>query len=822
MKRIILATLIFFCIQAVFAQSQNGAVRGSVKDQSGETLTGINILLKGTSIGTPTGLEGEYVLGNVPEGVYIMMISGIGYSKQSIEITITSNETLIKEIILQETVDQLQTIEIVGRKETDYKNAVSFIGTKTATAIKDVPQSISYVTKELMLDQGAYRVNDVVKNMSGVNQYSFYNDITIRGHRVQGQQNSSILINGQRAFTSFWKQQLIPHIERVEVIKGPASAMFGNASAGGTINRVTKKPLDEQYQSISTSFGSFETFRTLADFTGPLTEDKSVLYRLNLGYENSGSFRDLQFDKNIIIAPSISFIPNEKTRINADLVIQKSDTRLDRGQSVLGDGDLFSTPISTSLNSVNDYLKEDTYNFTLNFAQKLASNLTFNTSFMRSNYSEDLLEHRSANTYAKDGMGATIPTQVEMQVFNRKRTWNADNVSAYFNYDVSTGKVKHKLLLGYDYAQQKQLPGGSQLQARGYRNAANTGAINSFNPQKPENYLLDSKGNPTPNVPHFDLTATNPYIFRDMSKYFYTAINYDPSFLRTQGVYLQNQIQIGKLQALIGLRQDFFTDIVNYNTPEEEEVTQNTFLPRLGLVYSVNRNINAYATYVTGYQPQSASAINNPLAGGPFDPLESELFEIGVKTDWLDQRLVVSAAVYNLTVNGELYNAGDAGNPEKLVQIGEEIARGFEFDIIGQLATNWSLIANYAFNDAIITQSPNQEEVGRQKPNAPKHQGNLWTKYTIDNGKFSGLGFALGSNFVSDRLGSIVPAGQDPKVFPSYQLWNAGLYYNINKVRLQLNINNLANKTHWVGGYDYLRAFPGAPRNFLATITYLL
>lgn len=796
-------------------------IAGKVTDKSNEPLPGVTVTVAKSTIGTMTDESGHYSLNELGAGTYKLTFSAIGYERQSATVIVAQQPVVLK-IKLLESAEQLQTIEVVGRKETDYKNAVSFIGTKSATLLKDVPQSISYVTKELMLDQAAFRVNDVVKNMSGVNQFSFYNDITIRGHRVQGAGNSSILINGQRAFTSFWKQQLIPHIERVEVIKGPASAMFGNASAGGTINRVTKKPLDEKYQSISTTVGSFETFRTVADFTGPLNEDKTVLYRINVGYENSGSFRDLQFDKNVIVAPSISFIPNEKTRVNADLVIQKSDTRLDRGQSVLGDGDLYSTPISTSLNSVNDFLKEDTYNLTLNFAQKLASNLTFNTSYMRSNYGEDLLEHRSANSYGQDGKGAIIPSQVEMQVFIRKRTWNTDNVSAYFNYDILTGKIKHKFLLGYDYAQQEQLAGGSQLQARGYRNAKNDGAINSYNAAKSANYLLDAKGNPVPNVPHFDLGATNPYVLRDMSKYFYGVVSYAPSFLQTQGVYLQDQIQLGKFQALIGLRQDYFTDLENYNEESEVEITQKAFLPRLGLVYSATKNINAYATYVTGYQPQSASAINNPLAGGPFNPLESELLEAGVKTEWLDQRLTISAAVYNLTVNGQLYNAGEAGNPEKLVQIGEEVAKGFEFDVIGQLATNWSFLANYAFNDAKIIVSNDESEANRQKPNAPKHQGSFWTKYTVNKGKLSGLGLGLGSNFVSDRLGSIVPAGKDPKVFPSYQLWNAGIYYTVKKVRLQLNINNLTNKTHWVGGYDYLRAFPGAPRSWLGTISYTL
>lgn len=131
---------------------------------------------------------------------------------------------------------EIKEVEITGRKETNYKNTKTFSGTKTSTDIKEVPQSINYVTKELITDQGATTINEVVKNISGVGQYSFYNDFTIRGFRVQGNKNSGNLVNGMRAMTSFWSQQLIANIERVEVIKGPASALFGNASPGGTIN----------------------------------------------------------------------------------------------------------------------------------------------------------------------------------------------------------------------------------------------------------------------------------------------------------------------------------------------------------------------------------------------------------------------------------------------------------------------------------------------------------------------------------------------------------------------------------------------------------
>ena len=134
-------------------------------------------------------------------------------------------------------------MEIIGRRESSYKNTSSFSGTKTATAIRDIPQTINYVTKEVILDQGASTVNDVVKNISGVSQYTTYNDFSIRGFRTTGNRNSGNLLNGMRAQTSLWSSSSLANVERVEVIKGPAAALFGNAAPGGIINRVTKKPL---------------------------------------------------------------------------------------------------------------------------------------------------------------------------------------------------------------------------------------------------------------------------------------------------------------------------------------------------------------------------------------------------------------------------------------------------------------------------------------------------------------------------------------------------------------------------------------------------
>jgi iron complex outermembrane receptor protein len=201
---------------------------------------------------------------------------------------------------------------------------------------------------------------------------------------------------------------------------------------------------------------------------------------------------------------------------------------------------------------------------------------------------------------------------------------------------------------------------------------------------------------------------------------------------------------MGKFQALLGLRQDYFTDIVGYNTSNATEVTQHAFLPRLGLVYSANQHINVYGTYVNGYQPQTASVISNPLAGGPFDPLISRLYEVGAKSEWLDKRLVVSTAIYHLLVKGQLYNAGEAGNPDKMIQMGEEISKGVELDVVGYIAPYWTITANYAFNDAKNHQQYYRIRYWSTKAKCTKTSRKFVDKIYHSQRKFIWLGLRFG------------------------------------------------------------------------------
>ena len=722
-------------------------------------------------------------------------------------------------------VSQLSTVEIIGRKETSYKNTNSFSGTKVNLALKDTPQSIGYVTKELILDQNATTVNDVVKNISGINQYSFYNDFSIRGNRVMGNKvvGGGMLLNGMKAQTSFWKPMSLANIERVEVIKGPASAMFGNASPGGVINRITKKPLATRMRSITTSIGSFNTLKTYADFTGPANKSKTLLYRLNLGYETTDTFRDLQSSKNIIIAPSFSYLPTDKTRLNIDIFYRNMNGKLDRAQSVFGEGDLYSTPISQSLSAANDYLKENFLNLTTSLVHQFSDNLTFNSVYLHSSYDEDLQEHRQANAYVSKVDGKTDYSKIVMTAQIRKRNFRNNSFNNFFNLKVNTGEVKHNILLGYDYYLTQMLPSSSEMQAGGYL-LKNGKTTNKFDKTKIGQYVLDADGNPKTNVPYFDLTKGNTGNgLKDISKYIFEQSNMMPTTQYSHGVYLQEQLEYKFLKLLLSGRIENFNDeIVDSKTYEVKKVSQTAFIPRIGLVAEVNKNINLYATWVKGFEPQSGAIQSDPEKfGGPFDPEYSRLYEVGMKSEWFQKRLSATVAIFNLKKMNALYAAPIENYPDRMEQIGEEVSKGIELDIAGFITPNWSIVANYSYNDAKITKTKDGKErdFGMQRPNTPRHSGNLWTKYIIGKGIVKGLGFGAGYNFVTERYGQVAKRSF-PITYPSYGIVDVALYYKVQNIQLQANLNNVFNKIHWVGGYDKLRSFPGAPRNVSITVSY--
>jgi iron complex outermembrane receptor protein len=449
---------------------------------------------------------------------------------------------------------------------------------------------------------------------------------------------------------------------------------------------------------------------------------------------------------------------------------------------------------------------------------------------MKQTWSEDLQEHRTSNAFARDITGAEVTSLVGMQMVQRKQLWNTDNLNAYFNFNFNSGKTSHKLLVGYDLQSWNKLKGGGQNAARGFllKDGSVAGSFVLANAANYQTVAIGGKTLPRPNVNYFDLN--NPtYTVRNLNDYTMNSRVAVPSALTTNdAIYIQEQLKFGKFSALLSLRNEWFEDITFYKTPTEASFKNTALIPRIGLTYEVTKNINVYGTYLEGYQPQSNTVTLMPSTGAyfwtptsaaTFKPLISDLKELGVKTELFEKRITLNAAVYEINQKNILMNANDPTKPDLLVQRGADRSRGFETDLAGYILPNWQINASYSFIDAKILADANETLVGQRKENVAKHSGNIWTRYNFGaNSKLKDLGIGAGMN----AQGSRIPWFSRAFEVPAFTTFDAAIYYTPSKsnVQMALNMNNIFDKTYWIGAQNYTRLFPGAPRNFMLTATY--
>lgn len=813
---------LFLLLITTFAEAQNQKISGKITDIStNEPVTGANIKLLNTNQQTVSNQSGVFEL----EGSGTLEISMTGYQS----VRIKSSKTVTIELAPSN--NQLQEVEIMGRKKNDYDSDYSFSATKTAIPNKLLPQGINTVTKELISDRQAFQLSDAVKVVSSVNPSSLYNQFNIRGIT---QNEMGTILNGMRTRSIYFIQPLTSNIERVEVIKGPASATFSSVDPGGSVNLVTKKPLDYEKKEVTFSAGSFSTLRTTLDFTGPLNESKTLLYRLNGAFQEAKSFRDLVNNNSFLVSPSLTYKPNNKTLVNVEMTLNSLNGNLDRGQpifgAVAGQTRLDSTPISLNLGAANDFYKTDELILTTTLSQKLTDKISFNAQYMKQTWEEDLLEHRTTNAFARDINNNPVNSLVQMRLDQRKQKWNIDNINAYFNFDFKAGAIENKLLIGYDLHSWQKIIGGGVNSARGFLRKDGT-AVNTFILANAADYQTVTIGGvtlPRPNVSYFDLS--NPtYTLRNVNDYNMNSRTIIPATLTTtHSAYIQDQVKIGKLFLLLSVRQEWFKDVMNHNTKTESSFENSAFIPRLGVTYSINDNINVYSTYLRGFQPQSNTVgsmpgtdnfFNSGTSAAIYKPLESELAEVGFKSEFFNKRLSATASVYQIIQKNILMNANDPLDPNLLVQRGQDRSRGFELDVVGKLTADLQIMASYSHIDAIILADTNAALVGKRKENTARNSANLWARYNFTQiNAMKDLGIGLGIQ----NQGSRIPWYTRDFELPEYTVADAALYYTPSKssIQLALNVNNVFNKTYWVGAINYSRLFPGVPRNFMLTATY--
>ncbi len=723
----------------------------------------------------------------------------------------------------------VQTVEIIGRKSKDYTSDYSFAATKIAMKNKDLPLSLNTVTKELITDRQAFQLGDVMKNVNGVSPSSYYNQYNIRGI---SQNEEGQIINGMRTRQYYFLQPMTSNIERVEVFKGPASITMSSADPGGTINMVTKKPLSVSRHEISLSGGSYDTFRIAADLTGPLNKSKTLLYRFNGAYQNAQSFREHVKNSGILFSPSVTFVPNEKTSVNVEMIFNDLYGNLDRGQpifgAVAGKTDLNSTPRTLNLGAPDDFFKTRDLMIMGSVAHHFNRSVSFNASYMKQYWRENLQEHRTTNSFVPDMNNKPISNLAMMQFVQRKQKWAVDNINAYFNFTFKTGPVHHQALIGYDSQIWEKRKGGQQNAARGFL-LKDGSVVSSYNPAKAADYQTVNYNGillPKPNVDPFDLTpgAENHQGADFNTINITTAL---PSALTTtHAAYIQHLLTWKKFKILSGIREEWFQDTTNFRENNESSFKNNKLLYRFGITYSLTDHLNLYGTYLTGYQPQSntvtlmpnTSSLSGSESAARFKPLTSDLKELGIKAQ-LSGKISLNIAVYEINQRNILINANNPSEPDELVQRGADRSRGFEAELTGYILPQWHIYGGYSCIDAKILDDTNPDLVGKRKENTSKHSVNVWTRYNFSAiNAVKDFGVGIGVLYQSSK----VPWFTRSFEIPAYTTIDAAIYYSppSSHIQLSFNLNNITNRVYWIGAQNYLRLFPGAPRNYLLTATY--
>lgn len=650
--------------------------------------------------------------------------------------------------------DELIELIVTGQQD-GYRIPEASTATRTDTPLRDIPGSIQVIPRQLLEDQNTIRIQDALQNVSGVNRQGNYGGTDAGGYTIRGFAQEGNFRNGL-ADNDFYSSVDTANIERIEVLKGPASVLFGQVEPGGIVNVVTKQPLSTPYYSADFSVGNYAFYRPSFDLSGPLTDDGSLLYRLNVAYQNAGSFRDFNFTERLFVAPVITWNISDRTSLTFDLEYQNNNYLFDRGLPAIGDRPA-PVPISRLVGLPESIYDDSTFRAGYRFQHQFSDDWELRNAF-------SFVSGRSGGTYAIGGSELIdeqfSPISVGRDDFLREIYTLQTELVGRFN----TGSILHQPLLGVELR----------------RNVWN---YTSFDVTEP--LLLDIFN------PNYDVAFPD---IPDEETFSYTTRR------DTLGIYLQDQITFAdNLKLLIGGRFDAFHRRDDFGTPEEESLT--SFSPRVGIVYQPIEPISLYASYTRSFQPDRF--LGRSVTNTPFEPTIGRQYEIGIKAD-ISEQLSATLAAFEITKTNVLTT--DPINPDFSIQVGAQRSRGIELDISGEILPGWNIITSYAYINA-ITSEDNTIPVGNRLINVPEHAASLWTTYEIQSGDLQGLGFGLGLYYVGDRNADL----ENTAILPSYFRTDSAIYYKRENWKLAFNFQNIFNETYYETSQTRNIIYPGAP-----------
>ncbi|MEG3896411.1 MULTISPECIES: TonB-dependent siderophore receptor [unclassified Microcoleus] len=708
---------------------------------------------------------GEFNAQNPFEGINSVTVTAV--DAVSIRISITGQENLptagvVKSdsgLVLSVSTKEIE-ITVTARQQTPYREPNASAATRTDTPIRDIPQSIQVVPQEVIEDQQVTRLDEALRNVSGV---TVGGNLTGRGTTfgLRGFGDAPVLRDGFRRYGNYQSFPEVANLDRVEVLKGPASILYGEIQPGGLINLVSKQPLSEPFYEAELQLGNQSFIRPRFDISGPLTSDRSLLYRLNGLYQTSDSYRGFDQDnQRLFIAPTLTWKIGDRADLTVSLEYTDDKRAADNGLPVIGRR-VVDVPRDRVAGEPEDRVDTQYLNVGYNFEYRFSNNWKLRNAFRYSSYEYDF--NVIALPSGFDDATSTLTRFFASQDGQDKNYALQTNIVGEF----ATGSVQHTLIFGADISYNNE-------RIFTVADFETPTSLNIFNPvygqlPRPDEDTLPSLGG--------NRVETSRY-----------------------GFYVQDQISIFEsLKLLAGLRYDTAEQknrvLSGDSSSEESETTQNydDFTPRVGIVYQPIPEVSLYASYSRSFNPGSATT----AGGGLIEPETGSGYEVGVKAELLDRRLAATVAYFDIKKQNVAVT--DPNNLLFSIASGEQRSRGLEFDISGQIVPGWNIIAAYAYTDAEITADTDRDLVGNRLFNVPKHSGSLWTTYEIQSGDLQGLGFGVGFSYVGERQGDLSNSFQAD----SYFLPNAAVFYQRDNWRAAINIKNLFN-------VNYIEAVNGA------------
>lgn len=580
---------------------------------------------------------------------------------------------------------------------------------------------------------------------------------------------TSVFRNGLRDQEG--SQQIIDlaNVERVEVLSGPASVLFGRTSPGGVVNVVTKQPLRDPFYAVNATIGSFDFYRGAIDLSGPLNDSRTVLYRLNVAYQDRNAFVDLFDESQFFISPVISLALGDRTRLT--LEGEYTDTRGTFFEGLPIEGTVLPNPNgriprnrSTSEGYLNRTLSRVGYRLEHQFSDNWSLQNVFRASFFETEQS----------TVSGGGLNPDNRTQ-NRERFDYTNDTQSYGLQTYLTGEFSIGSIDHQILVGVDLNRLEGYFSGQVFSG----------------PASPIDVFTPVYGQPSG-----PLTLT------------FDADNSTESF----GFYVQDLVTLApNLKLLLGGQFDLVRQTnENFLANTESSESSDAFTPRVGIVYQPIPPISLYASYARSFTPVGGT----DFEGNRFQPERGTQYEVGIKADLNDQ-LSATLAFYDLTLSNVLTT--DSVNPGFSIQVGEQQSQGFDLTLGGEILPGWSIIAGYAYTDAkVIVSEDNSIPVGTRFGNVPENSFNLWTKYEFQRGALQGFGLGLGLFFVGERPGFFDSTYE----LPSYLRTDAALYYQRNRFRAAINFRNLFDVTYFESSYGRSRVFYGEPFAVQGTISW--